>query len=60
MKRYCFAQARLDDMSAISSDNSLIVECERKKGHKKKHKASWREGYGGKHIDIVVKWGGKK
>jgi len=49
VKRLCREQRQL-------LYTSVIVECERKHGHQKKHRASWREGIGGKFVDIVVKW----
>jgi len=39
-----------------ASAGGEVFECERKRGHRKKHKASWREGMGGRYLDIVAKW----
>lgn len=37
---------------------NVILECEKRYGHKKKHKATWTEDRGsGVVFDVKVKWG---
>jgi hypothetical protein len=35
---------------------TIAVECQRKRHHNGRHKAWWREGVGGRFMDVIVRW----
>jgi hypothetical protein len=47
MKRLCRAQRET---------SSIVAECERKHGHKGKHRCAYVEGLGGRKTYITVRW----
>lgn len=46
-KRLCRAQR--------AGDSVGVLECGRKFGHKKRHRAIWREGLG-RYIELTAEW----
>jgi hypothetical protein len=46
--------------SLLEVGDEEVYSCERKAGHKGKHREKFRQGFGSKYVDIVVKCKEKK
>jgi hypothetical protein len=52
VKRLCRAQKVIE----WRGSTLFVAQCQRKRGHGKRHRLSWHERAGGRLTDITVRW----